>query len=128
MKAFYLFGRSVSSHAPYFIYHAMQCALQIILFELRDRDAINQCSMSLIAGTFRHFASTTTAGCFDPMAISDHFGAGDAQTPMLESAVVNGAVDYKGRQASRLNSGRWRSAGFIIGTCDESKCLVRTSC
>ncbi|XP_062081790.1 protein NRT1/ PTR FAMILY 5.10-like isoform X2 [Humulus lupulus] len=37
-----------------------------------------------------------------------------AETPMIVNA-VDGAVDYKGRPASRSDFGRWRSATFIIG-------------
>ncbi|XP_062082583.1 protein NRT1/ PTR FAMILY 5.10-like [Humulus lupulus] len=41
--------------------------------------------------------------------------ADDAETPMLLVRAVDGAVDYKGHPASRSNTGRWRSASFIIG-------------
>ncbi|GMN51794.1 hypothetical protein TIFTF001_020934 [Ficus carica] len=50
------------------------------------------------------------------LSISNGIGAGDnAETPMLENCVVNGAVDYKGLPAARASSGGWRSAAFIIG-------------
>ncbi|KAM6541563.1 hypothetical protein CsatB_006010 [Cannabis sativa] len=41
--------------------------------------------------------------------------AEDTETPMLLVRAVEGAIDYKGHQASRSNTGRWRSASFIIG-------------
>ncbi|PON47033.1 Proton-dependent oligopeptide transporter [Parasponia andersonii] len=40
--------------------------------------------------------------------------ADDTETPMLVNA-VDGAVDYRGRPASRSDSGGWRSAALIIG-------------
>ena len=57
------------------------------------------------------------------LRISNGIGAGDnAETPLLENCVVNGAVDYKGLPAARASSGGWRSAAFIIGeiimTCE----------
>uniref|UniRef100_A0A5B6YQ37 Peptide/nitrate transporter n=1 Tax=Davidia involucrata TaxID=16924 RepID=A0A5B6YQ37_DAVIN len=39
----------------------------------------------------------------------------DAETPLLDDDVVDGAVDYKGRPVTRSKSGGWRSASFIIG-------------
>ncbi|CAK7344803.1 unnamed protein product [Dovyalis caffra] len=40
--------------------------------------------------------------------------AEQAETPLL-SNTVDGCVDYKGNPVYRYNSGRWRSASFIIG-------------
>ncbi|GLT27071.1 hypothetical protein SLA2020_020990 [Shorea laevis] len=38
----------------------------------------------------------------------------ETQTPLLEENLTD-TVDYKGRPANRKNSGRWRSATFLIG-------------
>nr|ABR32185.1 peptide transporter [Hakea actites] len=35
--------------------------------------------------------------------------------PSQLNDTVEGSIDYKGRPASRSNTGRWRSSGFIIG-------------
>ncbi|KAI4320204.1 hypothetical protein MLD38_033709 [Melastoma candidum] len=40
--------------------------------------------------------------------------AAEAALPLLEDT-VDGAVDFQGRPSIRSRSGRWRSAGFIIG-------------
>ena len=51
----------------------------------------------------------------NPIGATAASAADDVETPMLKSSVVDGAVDYKGRPASRSSFGGWRSAAFIIG-------------
>ncbi|EXC36135.1 hypothetical protein L484_000371 [Morus notabilis] len=49
------------------------------------------------------------------ISTSNPFGPDDAETPILENGIVDGAVDYKGHPVLRSSSGGWRSASFIIG-------------
>nr|GMD75748.1 protein NRT1/ PTR FAMILY 5.10-like [Ipomoea batatas] len=50
-----------------------------------------------------------------------------AEDPLLPNAIVEHAVDYKGRPVGRASSGGWRSASFIIGKCGScgEVCILR---